>query len=997
MSTLTANSCNVIYTVTTTDNDVTVRLTNITRSGYFSQTTNRTVSLKLGGTTLLTRTARKPPTRTQIASTKDHKGKITATMMTSILSEEKTSESANIDKAWSDFLSDFNTKKNANALTITYARGTADKQYNLVFTVFGISASVTIVVAEKGGGSSTPTTHEVNKIIGIEKVNNGKNYVINAAAYAKYGHIERVVDFSDVKDEKQLLSLATTYANSMQFDDMSLSVSAVDLHNLTGSIPAFELLDEVRCISDPHGLDRTFPITEITIPLDDPSGVQYTLGKTGVSSMSQSTASNAADLFKKINQQPAPTTILDAAKIQMSEILNSRTTGYVNIVQENDISQALVISNAPDWTQATKLWKFDINGLGYSDDTITAGAADVYADGRFYKLGLTMDGTIVADFIKTGILEDGVGKNYWNMSTGDFSLSSNTEFYSSNENDPSVTTIEELTQSVADNEKQSKSNGNTNLLKGTSAIVLNRGTYETKSFKSGNASKVTVMNILDSIPGYSPNEVLLKSVKILSSRATKNGWIGDVFQYNIPISKNTTYITGCYVAGTGPVAVQIYCIDGNNVEHYRRYSEFVSSSDWTRINLVFKTSNDPEPSESSLVNDINTKRNLMNTRLAAYNNAKGAHGANSTEARQARTSYMEAKRQYNAALNNKTIYDSTLYLNGATKIRVIYGIYAFANNHRNTAYTVDFTGFFLSRGNAYEDWQPGYSEIIDRSKEDTSAILTQAEILKRLRTKPDGSVCDGIFMKNGNLYIGAKYIDATAQTTKILTSNYIQDSANKNYWNLTDGTLRTNSMIANQATVYGTLSGGSWSRPSGNKSNKNAKFTGATVSGTSIYFKSIKYKSNGALEYNFNTSIIRGSSIDGKSGLNLCSRGSLSIFAPKINVVRPRLRKAKPVNASDKTYWAEIETGQTLSLTIYGYYKDSRTKKMVYGKRLRLYFINGILTKCQRYDSSSILINRDPYKDPYSVPSNNRYRRQYIKDYEDAIMTTYIYGGSVPG
>ncbi|MBP7332713.1 MAG: hypothetical protein KBA08_10535, partial [Firmicutes bacterium] len=77
----------------------------------------------------------------------------------------------------------------------------------------------------------------------------------------------------------------------------------------------------------------------------------------------------------------------------------------------------MYISNDKDYTKATKLWKWNINGLAYSND-----------GGETFGLAMTMDGAIVADFItagilnadliKTGKLQDIDGNIIFDLSTG---------------------------------------------------------------------------------------------------------------------------------------------------------------------------------------------------------------------------------------------------------------------------------------------------------------------------------------------------------------------------------------------------------------------------------------------------------------------------------------------------------------------------------------------------------------------------------------------------
>ena len=73
--------------------------------------------------------------------------------------------------------------------------------------------------------------------------------------------------------------------------------------------------------------------------------------------------------------------------------MNMATTGYITITKDDYGSETLYISNVRDYTKADKLWKWNMNGLGYSND-----------GGKTFGLAITMDGSIVADYITTGVL-----------------------------------------------------------------------------------------------------------------------------------------------------------------------------------------------------------------------------------------------------------------------------------------------------------------------------------------------------------------------------------------------------------------------------------------------------------------------------------------------------------------------------------------------------------------------------------------------------------------
>lgn len=303
-----------------------------------------------------------------------------------------------------DYLGDF-PNVNTSAQEINFGKNLLDFTRNWDLT------NLVTVVIPRGKQLDAENENGQTDYLTISDVNGGKNYVVNQQAYNTYGRIEKVVDFSDAEDANQLLQLGTAYVNALQFDEMVMEVSAIDLHYLTSSYMSFELLDQIRCISAPHGLDKPFPITEMDIPLDNPAGVTYTMGTNQVATMTGSAVKSAASMTDTIKDIIPVGRILDLAKENATKILNQRTVGYVNIVEQDEESQALVISDTKNWEEAQRYWKFDMNGLGYTSN-----------GGERFDIAITMNGEIVADAISTGILSDGRGYNFWNLSTGEFSL-----------------------------------------------------------------------------------------------------------------------------------------------------------------------------------------------------------------------------------------------------------------------------------------------------------------------------------------------------------------------------------------------------------------------------------------------------------------------------------------------------------------------------------------------------------------------------------------------
>lgn len=238
------------------------------------------------------------------------------------------------------------------------------------------------------------TVTGLDTYISVSSVNGGSVYVESSDAVTTYGKHMKVVDFGDITEPSTLLTKAREYLTNIQFDNMELELTVLDLHMLSPyEYKPLRLLEKVRCISEPHGLDREFPITKINIPLDEPESASYTLNSSQKLSMSSKTVTENAAIMNVINNQTTTSSILQNAQDDATRIIKSFQTGYITIVNNENGSQELLISDELDYTKAKKLWRWNVNGLGYSSN-----------GGKTYGTAITMDGSIVADYITTGVL-----------------------------------------------------------------------------------------------------------------------------------------------------------------------------------------------------------------------------------------------------------------------------------------------------------------------------------------------------------------------------------------------------------------------------------------------------------------------------------------------------------------------------------------------------------------------------------------------------------------
>lgn len=262
----------------------------------------------------------------------------------------------------------------------------------------------------------TSTIAALEEYITIKTINGGKPYVESAEAIKTYGVITRTVRFDDVTIPANLKKKAEKYLKDTQFADVSLELSAVDLHLLNRNIEAFQLGDEIRVVSPPHGMDRRFMLSKLTIALDHPESSTITLGTDVKAGLSEKSVSENRALVERIESLPKQSETLKLARDNATALITAATTGHV-VTRANEI----LIMDTGDTKTARKVWRWNMNGLGYSKTGY---------NGR-YGTAITMDGAIVADYIttgtlkadliRTGTLKDKQGNISWNMATGDLS------------------------------------------------------------------------------------------------------------------------------------------------------------------------------------------------------------------------------------------------------------------------------------------------------------------------------------------------------------------------------------------------------------------------------------------------------------------------------------------------------------------------------------------------------------------------------------------------
>lgn len=226
----------------------------------------------------------------------------------------------------------------------------------------------------------------------IESVNDGKDYVYSAEAVQRFGWIKAVVHFDNITIPANLKREAERWLASSQFETMTLELNAVDMSMLDADLDSFDLGDTVHAIAEPFGMDTRFPVQKKTINLQDFSQNFITLSNEMKKSYTAQMASRTNEIDESI---PQTATFLEQAKHNASELIKIGQEGNIyTVVDANGNPKELLIMDTKDLSTAQKVWRWNINGLGYSSNGYNGD----------YGLAMTMDGKIVADFITAGTL-----------------------------------------------------------------------------------------------------------------------------------------------------------------------------------------------------------------------------------------------------------------------------------------------------------------------------------------------------------------------------------------------------------------------------------------------------------------------------------------------------------------------------------------------------------------------------------------------------------------
>ena len=314
-----------------------------------------------------------------------------------------------------DYLSEYPRTSNQ---VITFGENLLDYSKS-----FDMSELCTIIIP-RGAMLDESPIEALQAYLTVESVNNGSIFVENEELVSRYGQIVKVVDWDDVTLPSNLLKKAQKYLTDTQYEEMQLEISAADLSYLRGQEYEIRLLDKVRCISKPHGLDKYFPVTKIDIDLGDPVNTTLTLGEVfRASYISENSASVDKTIAKTTEALSVSNkTIEDLSSNKQDKLIEGEhiiIDGSVISVKSADLGNKVSVSPLLD--TGTPIATLSIDGVISTLFAPTGGGGDAkvyYGTTAYWNAQPTLVGEEAAIYIYSDYKKDPDNKDIPGVKVG---------------------------------------------------------------------------------------------------------------------------------------------------------------------------------------------------------------------------------------------------------------------------------------------------------------------------------------------------------------------------------------------------------------------------------------------------------------------------------------------------------------------------------------------------------------------------------------------------
>lgn len=255
-------------------------------------------------------------------------------------------------------------------------------------------------------------------------------YAANADKYPY--HMTMVLDCSQeyqtAPTAAQLSSRAQTYikSNGIGVPDVSISLSFVALwqseeYKTLAALERVHLCDILRVEFPALGVSATAKVVKTTYNVlkDRYDSIEIGNARTNLADQITGTSRDT-----EIRQKQS-LSFLQEALARSTKLIQGGLGGHVIINTDGDGKpNELLIMDTDDTKTASKVLRINMNGIGFSTKGYEGPFSTAWTIDGVFNADFINAGTIRANLIKTGLLQDQQGNNYWNLDTGEFRLRS---------------------------------------------------------------------------------------------------------------------------------------------------------------------------------------------------------------------------------------------------------------------------------------------------------------------------------------------------------------------------------------------------------------------------------------------------------------------------------------------------------------------------------------------------------------------------------------------
>lgn len=249
----------------------------------------------------------------------------------------------------------------------------------------------------------------------IASVNDGVDYIYDAAAVARYGWIYETHIWEDVTDPSNLLIKGLTYLSELTMPTESIELSALDMSALDSDINAFRLGDIIPVKSEPHNLDAAYLLSKQTIDVLRPESNKIILGYTGQTLTFETLATSrlgpqVSSLSETQKRDGASIVSLQDSVAGINEDISQ-----IRDDQQSDVDLINAAINALSDTLSNLDTKID--NLYMYRNAIDADDVSIPANGSFerWDLDISLDGYVAEEVASFGVYaatNSGVNHNW---------------------------------------------------------------------------------------------------------------------------------------------------------------------------------------------------------------------------------------------------------------------------------------------------------------------------------------------------------------------------------------------------------------------------------------------------------------------------------------------------------------------------------------------------------------------------------------------------------